>query len=350
MLISYNGVSNVQWRLPASQDIAVLLKWHQQDPPSALEIARNEHVYTYQRNRNPFIDHPEWVSRINFSNMTYNPIPGNGTVTVSAPLAGSNAVQGKKATISWSASGMDSVLVELQTQNGGAFTALGVYPATLGSISPDVTWPLTNAAVVRVSNKSDASVNALSGVFNVVKSAIDVTSPATDAQLMVDSSYTLTWTSAFVDSVIVNIEFKDSNNAIVVIPVSNGPIVNNNSYTFTVPANAPAMGGLYVRQAGAIMPMYRSYDSVSVQFKKYVGLTENTSINHLVSMYPVPSSEVVNVFVPTYFKVNAIEVYDITGRLVNETTQTQLHFAQKGMYIIRVITNGGVATKRVIIE
>jgi len=41
--------------------LSVLLQWHQQDPPDALEIARNDAVYGYQGNRNPFVDHPEWV-------------------------------------------------------------------------------------------------------------------------------------------------------------------------------------------------------------------------------------------------------------------------------------------------
>ncbi len=38
-----------------------LLAWHEQDPVDDLEIWRNEVVFEFQRNRNPFIDHPEWV-------------------------------------------------------------------------------------------------------------------------------------------------------------------------------------------------------------------------------------------------------------------------------------------------
>jgi hypothetical protein len=39
-------------------------KWHVQDPVSAKEIARNNAIYTIQNNRNPFIDHPEFVALI----------------------------------------------------------------------------------------------------------------------------------------------------------------------------------------------------------------------------------------------------------------------------------------------
>jgi endonuclease I/PKD repeat protein len=44
--------------------LSVLLEWHVQDPVDAVEMARNEAVYGYQGNRNPFIDHPEWVDCI----------------------------------------------------------------------------------------------------------------------------------------------------------------------------------------------------------------------------------------------------------------------------------------------
>lgn len=44
--------------------LSVLLDWHRQDPPDAKECLRNEMVYQAQGNRNPFIDHPEWVARI----------------------------------------------------------------------------------------------------------------------------------------------------------------------------------------------------------------------------------------------------------------------------------------------
>ncbi|MCA8968592.1 MAG: endonuclease [Planctomycetes bacterium] len=42
--------------------LSVLLAWHQEDPPDARECHRNDAVYAAQGNRNPFIDHPEWVA------------------------------------------------------------------------------------------------------------------------------------------------------------------------------------------------------------------------------------------------------------------------------------------------
>ena len=47
--------------------LSTLLQWHQADPPTAQEKARNDVVYSFQGNRNPFIDHPEWASEALFT-------------------------------------------------------------------------------------------------------------------------------------------------------------------------------------------------------------------------------------------------------------------------------------------
>lgn len=49
---------------PKHGKLSTLLQWHEQDPPDAFEMNRNEVVYSYQENRNPFIDHPEYVDFI----------------------------------------------------------------------------------------------------------------------------------------------------------------------------------------------------------------------------------------------------------------------------------------------
>ncbi len=51
-------------KLPYYADLDVLLKWHLDDPVSEWELERNETIYQYQGNRNPFIDHPELVELI----------------------------------------------------------------------------------------------------------------------------------------------------------------------------------------------------------------------------------------------------------------------------------------------
>ncbi|MEC9477359.1 MAG: endonuclease [Planctomycetota bacterium] len=44
--------------------LSVLLEWHLEDPVSAEEQQRNDDVFGFQGNRNPYIDHPEFVCLI----------------------------------------------------------------------------------------------------------------------------------------------------------------------------------------------------------------------------------------------------------------------------------------------
>ncbi len=48
----------------SSWSIALFLKWHRQDPVSQKELTRNNVIYTYQKNRNPFIDYPSLAEHI----------------------------------------------------------------------------------------------------------------------------------------------------------------------------------------------------------------------------------------------------------------------------------------------
>lgn len=50
--------------------LADLLAWHQADPPDAAELARNEVIQSFQGNRNPFVDHPEWAMRALFESVS----------------------------------------------------------------------------------------------------------------------------------------------------------------------------------------------------------------------------------------------------------------------------------------
>jgi endonuclease I len=43
---------------------STLRKWHKEDPVDANEIARNDSIESLQHNRNPYIDHPEYVDKI----------------------------------------------------------------------------------------------------------------------------------------------------------------------------------------------------------------------------------------------------------------------------------------------
>lgn len=50
---------------PLHGKLSVLKQWNEEDPPDDFEMKRNDVIFEdYQKNRNPFIDHPEWVNEI----------------------------------------------------------------------------------------------------------------------------------------------------------------------------------------------------------------------------------------------------------------------------------------------
>jgi Endonuclease I/Secretion system C-terminal sorting domain len=69
MAVRYNGLSLVNGN-PADAtigqlgDLATLLQWNQLDPADDFEMNRNNYIYTWQKNRNPFIDYPNLANYI----------------------------------------------------------------------------------------------------------------------------------------------------------------------------------------------------------------------------------------------------------------------------------------------
>lgn len=84
---------------PSLQDweLQVLLTWAAQDAVSPEEIARNNASYVFQGNRNPYIDHPEWVQAVWGTTSSDTQVP-----TAPANLA-VNSTTASTATLSWAA-------------------------------------------------------------------------------------------------------------------------------------------------------------------------------------------------------------------------------------------------------
>lgn len=67
MTVRYDNLTLVNSTNPSTYQMAMLdtlLKWDKLDPVDSFELHRNDVVYSYQHNRNPFVDHPEFVDKI----------------------------------------------------------------------------------------------------------------------------------------------------------------------------------------------------------------------------------------------------------------------------------------------
>ena len=106
MAVRYNGLNLVNGN-PADNtsnqmgDLASLLTWNEADPSDDFEMNRNNYIYTWQMNRNPFIDYPQLANYIfgenfgdqwfaplslednNFSDVKVYPIPAKDEINIS---------------------------------------------------------------------------------------------------------------------------------------------------------------------------------------------------------------------------------------------------------------------------
>ncbi len=78
--------------------LSTLIEWHNADPVDDFERNRNEVIYGYQNNRNPFIDHPEyvaviWGNGVSISNISHTPETplSSQSVIVTADISDSTA-------------------------------------------------------------------------------------------------------------------------------------------------------------------------------------------------------------------------------------------------------------------
>lgn len=80
--------------------VNLFVKWHLEDPPSDYEIARNSKVYSIQGNRNPYIDHPEYVTTIWGESEWYEGSSASAPTSLTISQSTLTLQQGESATLS----------------------------------------------------------------------------------------------------------------------------------------------------------------------------------------------------------------------------------------------------------
>ena len=75
--------------------LKLMLKWHNQDPVSAKETARNNSAYSFQGNRNPYVDNPSYVNQVWNSTC-----PGLGALPVDVILF-TGTLNGNSVKLNW---------------------------------------------------------------------------------------------------------------------------------------------------------------------------------------------------------------------------------------------------------
>jgi endonuclease I len=147
--------------------LSVLYQWHLQDPVDALELARNDTVYIYQGNRNPFVDHPEWADCLFDANCSGDALPAtpmgltaNGTLD-SVLLDWDDNVEPE--------ADLDGYNILRSTNAGGPYSQLnGALLPTSDyvdfAVTSGITYHYVVTAVDLAANESDPSAEALAAI------------------------------------------------------------------------------------------------------------------------------------------------------------------------------------------
>ncbi|MBE9577170.1 endonuclease [Flavobacterium proteolyticum] len=97
-------------------DLATLLSWNTTDPRDDFEMNRNNYIYTWQMNRNPFIDHPSLADYIFGANFGQ---PWSATLSTQTPIDNRVAVYPNPASDYLIVSGLEGTSkIEIYTVTG----------------------------------------------------------------------------------------------------------------------------------------------------------------------------------------------------------------------------------------
>jgi endonuclease I len=129
----------------------MLGEWHVADPVSLKETNRNDAVYDIQTNRNPFIDHPEFIYEIWGVGQTLAPEPTNHAADFSAHTITLNWTDATGATLPdgyllrMSAVSFEDIATPVDgtaipTDFSNKNIAAGIQKAVFGSLTPGTTY------------------------------------------------------------------------------------------------------------------------------------------------------------------------------------------------------------------
>lgn len=357
-----------------------LLAWHNLDPVSPAEIGRNNASYTYQGNRNPYIDNPNYV----------NLVWGAPTTDTTAPTAPTNLVANNPTSstvaLSWTAS-TDNVGVtgyDIYANNVLKATVAGT-STTVQGLASSTTYNFHVIAKDAAGNSSSQSNTAtettLAGTgggtgtcgtedfSNIPASAssyatrtwtnnsIDWT--ATDARTdqtingkaitIQNGNLTSSSISGGVQTLTVTTQRKFGGTTSALNLQINGTTVGTIPYSETVTTtavNVNVSGNVIIKLVNPVSSNRVAIDDLTWTCAASLSTVENSK-EKAFSIYPNPvKNHELFVKGENLNKVLKAEIYDLSGKLIKNivnpfksSNKIDLHGLTKGVYILKTDNN-----------
>nr|WP_315032927.1 endonuclease [uncultured Chryseobacterium sp.] len=356
------------------------LAWHQMDPVSPEEIARNNASYTYQGNRNPFIDHPEYAAQI-----WGTPVLDTTPPTAATNLVASNPTSNSIA-LAWTAA-TDNIGVTaydiyangtLKTTVSGTSTS-----TTVAGLSPLTTYTFYIIAKDAAGNPSPQSTTAtettldgpvggscgtedfeqITGAANTYLTATwvnnGITWNATDARVdqtitngkaitIRNGSLTSSTLSGGIQSLTITTQLKfagsNGNFNVLINDVNVGTIPYSTTATTTTINNINVTGNIVIKLTNASTSNRVALDDLSwTCYSGSLGTIESQKNKSDFAIYPNPvKNNELFVKGENLNKISKADIYDMSGKLIEtivapfkNSNKINLKGLAKGIYILK---------------
>lgn len=370
--------------------LSILLTWHENDQVSQKEIDRNNAIYDFQNNRNPFVDHPEWVELI------WNPTPDTEAPTAPINLVVTN--EGSTSiSLAWTASTDNVAVTSYDVYMNGVFEMnVTTNSATVINLAPETTYSFSVIAKDAATNESDESTSVEGTTTEAGQSGSECesetfTNITTNSSQYTNVSWTgdngLNWnaTSSRTDQTItgkaLTMDMRNSTNATLTSTSIGGGI---SSFTLTTQRKfAGGTGNLSLYVNGLLRGAIPYDDTVqtttitdiNVEGNVLVVITEDTAAGDRVAIddlswtcystlsndkfdlssikiYPNPVENQLHININNSLETT-VEIYNVLGRkMLNQTIQNSEALSTEnlsaGVYILKLTQGNQSITKKLI--
>jgi len=335
----------------------MLLDWHYNDPVSQKEIDRNNEIYdNYQNNRNPFIDHPEYVSQIwggggnslpSISGIAFNPAEPESTesVTVTAAITDSDGSI-TTAYVKWgTASETYSNSVNMSNSRGNYS---GTIPAqTNGTHVYFIISATDNSGGNSQSAEYDYEVSDPTLLPPTISNvSINPANPTADDNVIVSGS--VSDDDGTIETVVL--KWKVDGGTFTGVNMN----LSGDKYYGQIPKQTAGTTINYTVVATDNDSQQATQDGIYT-VSQTNGITDNT--NQKLKLYPNPVKNILNISIQDFTGSIDIKIYDILGKMVYKeklqianTNSIKLDGLDSGIYFINFEIDNKLITKQIIFD